>query len=232
MAYIKQKQTNTVIVTDSQNLSNHQAIINNPDIYEIINEDIPENASFMHYTGISKVDEYESIIYSEVDRLKFSAKKRALGKEEKSLSKDQLQGLEESYILKNEVAKAYIFDGSILNESVFNLMQNIECEIDFSGEILEQTVAFLNSYFSSNIPTENISRIKQYCYVVVEKFKIGSVIKQKLIGFIEVFRSTCLTWLENGSFEKIDNAIIMSKEIDNSKSIQQIESMLTNFKEL
>lgn len=230
--YIKQKNTNTVIITDNQDLSNHPSVINNPDIYEIVEGEIPENASFMHYVGVSKVDEYEKIIYSEVDRLKFSAKKRALGKEEKDLSKEQLQGLEEAYILKNEVAKAYIYDESILNESVFNLMQNVECEIDFAGEKLGQTIAFLNAYFSANIPTENISRIKQYCHVVKVKFKIGSDIEQKLIGFIEVFRSTCLTWFEAESFEKIDNAITMSNEIDNTKSLEDIESMLTNFKAL
>lgn len=57
MSYIGQKGTKTVIITDNQDLSEHPSIINHPDIYEIVEGEIQKNASFMHYSEISRVDE-------------------------------------------------------------------------------------------------------------------------------------------------------------------------------
>jgi len=57
---------------------------------------------------VQKVAEYRTKIYELTDKLKSSAKARALGKVSEKLTEKQLNDLEESYTQKKEVAENYL----------------------------------------------------------------------------------------------------------------------------
>lgn len=52
MAHIKHvnTETYTVVIDEDNLLENHPAVINHPDLYEISEGEIPENAQYLNYS--------------------------------------------------------------------------------------------------------------------------------------------------------------------------------------
>lgn len=170
---------------------------------------------------IQKVAEYRTKIYELTDKLKSSAKARALGKVSEKLTEKQLNDLEESYTQKKEVAENYLSTGEVSNEIIFDLIVFEEAN-DFAGEKLIQTIQYLNAVYNTEIPTENLSRIQMYCYIIVAKYGLGMYLKRTLNDLCEVFRSKLITDLDNLQFEKIDAKIALVQTITNDTDLNGI----------
>lgn len=177
---------------------------------------------------IQKVAEYRTKIYELTNKLKSSAKARALGKVSEKLTEKQLNDLEESYTQKKEVAENYLATGEVSNEIIFDLIVFEEAN-DFAGEKLIQTIQYLNAVYNTEIPTENLSRIQMYCYIIVAKFGLGMYIKRTLNDLCEVFRSKLITDLDNLLFDKIDAKIALVQTITNDTDLNGIMEIKTQF---
>lgn len=175
----------------------------------------------------NKISEYRAKIYESTEKLLDSSKARALGKVGQGLTRNQLDALEIFYIKKYNVSNNYIADESILDASIFELIQ-FEEENDFEGVKLDNEVNFLNTNYQANIPTD-VSRIKKYCYLICAKFILGQAIDEMLKSLCEVFRSKLITNLDKSEFEKIDQRIELIKSITNQTSIPEIMSLKTPF---
>jgi hypothetical protein len=175
-----------------------------------------------------KVAEYRTKIYELTDKLKSSAKARALGKVSEKLTEKQLNDLEESYTQKKEVAENYLSTGEVSNEIIFDLILFEEAN-DFAGEKLIQTIQYLNAVYNTEIPTEKLSRIQMYCYIIVGKFGLGMHVKRTLNDYSEVFRSKMITFLDNLQFDKIDVGELLIKEITNDTTFDEIKNIKLQF---
>ena len=180
---------------------------------------------------IQKASEYRTKIYELTDKLKSSAKARALGKVSEKLTKKQLNDLEESYTQKKEVAEYYLTTNEVSNEIIFDLIVFEEIN-DFAGEKLIQTIQYLNTVYQTEIPTENLSRIQMYCYIIVAKFGLGMYVKRTLNDLREVFRSKLITDLDNLHFDKIDAKIALVQTITNDTTLEEILDLKNQFDEL
>lgn len=175
----------------------------------------------------NKISEYRAKIYESTEKLLDSSKARALGKVGQGLTRNQLEVLEIFYIKKNNVAISYIADETILDASIFELIQ-FEEENDFEGTKLTNKINFLNTYYEAQIPTD-VSRIKQYCYLISVKFVLGKAIDEMLKSLCEIFRSKLITNLDRAEFDKIDQRIELIKSITNQTSIPEIMALKTPF---
>ena len=175
-----------------------------------------------------KVAEYRAKIYELTDKLKSSAKARALGKVSEKLTEKQLNDLEESYTQKKEVAENYLSTGEVSNEIIFDLILFEEAN-DFAGEKLIQTIQYLNTVYNTEIPTEKLTRIQMYCYIIVAKYGLGMYVKRTLNDLCEVFRSKLITDLDNLNFEKIDAKIALVQEITNDTTLEEILDLKNQF---
>jgi len=175
-----------------------------------------------------KVAEYRTKIYELTDKLKSSAKARALGKVSEKLTEKQLNDLEESYTQKKEVAEHYLQTNEVSNEIIFDLIVFEEAN-DFAGEKLIQTIQYLNAVYNTEIPTEKLSRIQMYCYIIVAKYGLGMYVKRTLNDLCEVFRSKLITDLDNLNFEKIDAKIALVQEITNDTTLEEILDLKNQF---
>lgn len=176
---------------------------------------------------INIISEYRLKIYDYTEKLFNSSKAGALNKVGQGLTKPQLDALEIFYIKKNEVATQYLIDETIVNESIFELIQFEESN-DFTGVKLDNEVAYLNSNYNAQIPT-NETRLKQYCYLIKVKFSLGSQLNELLKSFCEIFRSKLITNLDNLEFEKIDQRIALIQTITNEMTVSQILDLKTPF---
>jgi hypothetical protein len=174
-----------------------------------------------------KIPLYRSRIYDHTEKLFNSSKARALNKTGQGLSKSQLDALEIFYIKKNDVATQYLLDETVNNESIFELIQ-FEEDNDFSGVKLDNEIDYLNSNYNAQIPT-NITRIKQYCYLIKVKFDLGKQLDEALKSLCEIFRSKLITNLDNLEFEKIDQRIELIQTITNDTSIAEVLALKTPF---
>lgn len=177
---------------------------------------------------IQKASEYRAKIYELTDKLKSSAKARALGKVSEKLTEKQLNDLEESYTQKKEVAENYLSTGEVSNEIIFDLIVFEEAN-DFAGEKLIQTIQYLNAVYNTEIPTEKLTRIQMYCYIIVAKYGLGMYIKRTLNDLCEVFRSKLITDLDNLLFDKIDAKIALVQEITNDTTLEEILDLKNQF---
>jgi len=119
----------------------------------------------------------------------------------------------------------------VSNEIIFDLIVFEEIN-DFAGEKLIQTIQYLNAVYNTEIPTENISRIQMYCYIIVAKYGLGMYVKRTLNDLCEVFRSKLITDLDNLNFDKIDAKIALVQEITNETTLEEIMDLKTQFDEL
>jgi len=191
---------------------------------------------------LPKKQYYFDEIYRRKSLLDMSILRRALGKENpiyNGLQKTDFESLKNNYFHKNEVAIAYLNNGTILNQSLFDLMNNIECEIDFEGAKLDAEVLMLNTALIpflgaltgqtiNTIPTENVTRIQKYMHIVSVKYIYGSFIFDFLNDFSEVFRSLSITRLDLNQFEKIDAGFELLTDLG-SKTISEIITLKTTF---
>jgi hypothetical protein len=189
-----------------------------------------------------KKQRYFDEIYRRKSLLDLSILRRALGKEDviyNGLQKTDFESLKNNYFHKNEVAVAYLSSGTIINQSLFDLMNNIECEIDFEGSKLDSEVLMLNTQLIpflgaltgqtiNLIPTENTTRIQKYMHIVNIKYIYGSFIFDFLNDFSEVFRSLSITRLDLNQFEKIDAGFELLIDLG-AKSIPEIIPLKTMF---
>ena len=177
---------------------------------------------------IQKASEYRTKIYELTDKLKSSAKARALGKVSEKLTEKQLNDLEESYTQKKEVAEHYLQTNEVANEIIFDLIVFEEIN-DFAGEKLIQTIQYLNTVYNTEIPTEKLTRIQMYCYIIVAKYGLGMYVKRTLNDLCEVFRSKLITDLDNLLFDKIDAKIALVQEITNDTTLEEILDLKNQF---
>jgi hypothetical protein len=175
-----------------------------------------------------KVAEYRTKIYELTDKLKSSTKARALGKVSEKLTEKQLNDLEESYTQKKEVSEHYLQTNEVSNEIIFDLIVFEEAN-DFAGEKLIQTIQYLNTVYNTEIPTEKLTRIQMYCYIIVAKYGLGMYVKRTLNDLCEVFRSKLITDLDNLNFEKIDAKIALVQEITNDTTFDEIKNIKLQF---
>jgi hypothetical protein len=175
-----------------------------------------------------KASEYRTKIYELTDKLKSSAKARALGKVSEKLTEKQLNDLEESYTQKKDVALEYLTTGEVSNKIIFELIVFEEIN-DFAGEKLIQTIQYLNTVYNTEIPTENLSKIQMYCYIIVAKFELGMHVKRILYDLCEVFRSKLITDLDSLNFDKIDAKIALVQTITNDTDLDGIMEIKTQF---
>lgn len=174
-----------------------------------------------------KISEYRAKIYESTEKLLDSSKARALGKVGQGLTRNQLEALEIFYIKKKDVAISYIADETILDASIFELIQFEEAN-DFEGTKLTNEIDFLNTYYEAQIPTD-VSRIKQYCYLISVKFVLGKAIDEMLKSLCEIFRSKLITNLDRNEFDKIDQRLNLIQTITNETTIPQIIDLKTPF---
>ena len=129
---------------------------------------------------------------------------------------------------KKEVAEHYLQTNEVSNEIIFDLIVFEEAN-DFAGEKLIQTIQYLNTVYNTEIPTEKLTRIQMYCYIIVAKFGLGMYVKRTLNDLCEVFRSKLITDLDNLNFEKIDAKIALVQEITNDTTLEEILDLKNQF---
>ena len=175
-----------------------------------------------------KVIEYRKTIYNLYDSLYTSSLARALNKSGQGLSQSQLERLKQGYEQKKQVAEQYLANGTILNQTLFDTI-SFEESTDFVGAKLDNEIAYLNDQYGTNIPTENITRIEQYCYLIISKFTIGSQYWEYLKAYCEAFRSKLITNLDNLEFELIDARIALVLTITNETTLAEIQALAIQF---
>jgi hypothetical protein len=229
---------NSVLVT-AENSNFIKPIANSIVFTEVVEGITPEEIA---ESLEKKQQRYFNEIYRRKSLLDLSILRRALGKENpiyNGLQKSDFETLKNNYFHKNEVASAYLNNGTIINQSLFDLMNNIECEIDFEGTKLDDEVLMLNTDLIpflgaltgqtiDTIPTENITRIQKYMHIVSVKYIYGSFIFDFLNDFSEVFRSLSITRLDLNQFEKIDAGFELLTDLG-SKTISEIITLKTTF---
>jgi len=186
-----------------------------------------------------KTQQYLERIGVEVAKLNRSALRRAIGKEASRfdyLTDKDLNDLKDvTYPRKKQLAENYLANGTITNQTLFDSMFNVECEIDFAGEKLHQTIAYLNSEYSGqgvSIPTTGLTRMQSFCYIVLTKFALGSYLYEELIMKTEAFRITSLTRLDNLQFDKLDAGFAMLKDLHLIEDVEGFNNLMIQFNAL
>lgn len=200
---------------------------------------MPENADYIEVDKTltpeeiqeinkSKISEYRATIYDITEKLLDSSKARALGKIGQGITKSQLDALEIFYTKKKDVAVNYLSNNVVTDQAIFELIQFEEAN-DFPDNMLENEISYLNQNYNAEIPTINITRLEQYCHLIVVKFSLGHALDDMLKSLCEIFRSKLITNLDKSEFEKIDQRIVLIKTITNETTIEQILSLKTTF---
>jgi len=196
-------------------------LLNGAVVEGITQEEIDESTN-------KKVIEYRKIIYDLTEGLSDSTLARALGKENDELTRSQLEKLKVFYEGKKNVAERYLLDGGISSQDTFDLIA-WEVETDYPSVALDGLVNYLNTNYVAGIPTTGITRLQQYCHVIVVKYGLGVGLLMTLEPLCEVVRSKLLTNLNNLEFDKIEARIGIVKTITNSTSITEILTLKTDF---
>ena len=178
-----------------------------------------------------KVRCYREMIYSLYDNLYTSSLARALSKGGQSLSQSQLEKLKQGYEQKRNVAQQYLADSTIVNQTLFDTI-SFEESTDFVDNKLTNEVTYLNANYGANIPTENITRLQQYCYLIVVKYNLGSQYWEVLKAYCETFRSKLITNLDKLEFDKIDSKIALVLTITNDTTLAEIQALESQFNAL
>jgi hypothetical protein len=180
-----------------------------------------------------KVQQYLEKISAESAKLNRSALRRAIGKEASKfdyLKDKDLNDLKEIvYPRKKLLAETYLATGQITNQTLFNSMYYVECEIDFAGEKLNETIAYLNSINGVEIPTTGLTRMQLFCYIVLTKFALGSFLYEELTALSEVFRITSLTRLDLMQLEKLDAGFLLLQDLHLITDLQGFYDLKTQF---
>ena len=145
-------------------------------------------------------------------------------------SKEELEAVREEYLDKYHVSKEYTKPSFITNQALLDEM-NDECERDFPGVVLEQTIAYLNATIGAGIYLSN-DRLYNFCGLVIFKYESGEVLWKRLKAFCSYFRTACITDVEQGQFSKCDQRIALDMQITNDTTIEGIESLVTQSKAL
>jgi hypothetical protein len=171
-----------------------------------------------------------SRIYEKYESLFDSSLARALNKPGQGLTRAQLTNLRDSYELKKDVALS-IINGNVTNATIANLIQ-FECDVDFAEPRLQMEVAYLNAEFEANIPTENVTRLQQYCLLIVTKYNIGASLWSQLKSLCESFRSKMITDVEQNAFNRLHARFALIDTITNDTTIAEIMAMETQFNQM
>lgn len=211
----------------------------------VLNEQLQQSLSTMYLPGIvngeliETADQsyFESLkpqmllrVYDKYESLYDSSLARALNKPGQGLSRAQLNSLRESYKLKRDTAVAFLA-GNNVNQALMNLIQ-FECDVDFAEPRLANEVAFLNANFEANIPTENTTRIAQFCKLIEVKHSIGERVWDILLPFCETFRSKLITDIETNAFNRFNARFALVESITNETTIDDISAMQQTFNEM
>lgn len=184
--------------------------------------------------NIQKVVELKIWLYDKYESLLTSSLARAVGKENEGLTRDQLFSLREEYGDIKKLSEAYLADGTILNAKLFQDITD-EMNLDFPIPFLDQTIAYLNSIYSSNpvyqiIPTdENTTQITKFCWLVVNKYNLGESVWQYLKDLCSKFRKRMITNLDLFEFEKFEQRKLLVNSINSSTTIEDIQDLETQF---
>jgi hypothetical protein len=168
-----------------------------------------------------------SRIYDKYESLFDSSLARALNKPGQGLTRSQLTNLRDSYELKKDVALS-IINGNVTNTTIANLIQ-FECDVDFAEPRLQMEVAYLNSEFQANIPTENVTRLYQYCFLIIAKYNIGAAIWSQLKSLCESFRSKMITDVEQNAFNRLHARFALIDTITNETTVAEIMQIEQQF---
>jgi hypothetical protein len=169
----------------------------------------------------NKLESYRAKIYEITEKLNNSAKARSLGKQKQGLTIVQLNRLELVYKNKNELAKQYLLDSTILNEVSFSTII-FESENDFTSLELDQTIMYLNATYSFGIPETGLTIVEQYCYIIVYKFILGSQLDITYNSFIEAFRSKLITNIDKSEYNRADARMELVETITNDTTLDDI----------
>jgi len=218
--------------TNLQRLSSEYVLVN--DI--VTKEVIDFTAEEIEAENARKFQKYLEKISAESAKLNRSALRRAIGKEASKfdyLTDKDLNDLKEIvYPRKKLLAETYLATGKITNQTLFNSMYYVECEIDFAGEKLNETIAYLNSINGVEIPTTGLTRMQLFCYIVLTKFALGSFLYEELTALSEVFRITSLTRLDLMQFEKLDAGFLLLQDLHLITDLQGFYDLKTQFDSL
>lgn len=174
-----------------------------------------------------KVQSYLANIQTLYTSMFISSLSRVTGKKG---SKEELEAVREEYLDKYNVSKEYVHQSLITNQALIDEM-NDECERDFPGVALEQTIAYLNATFAAGIDLSN-DRLHNFCGLVIFKYESGEVLWKRLKAFCSYFRTACITDVEQSQFAKCDQRIALALQITNDTTIEGIESLVTQSKAL
>lgn len=169
-------------------------------------------------------------VYDKYESLYDSSLARALNKSGQGLTRAHLNSLRESYELKRNVAAGYLA-GNATNETLVDLIE-FECDVDFAEPRLANEVAFLNANFVANIPTENVTRMQQYCHLILAKYAIGENVWSQLKTLCETFRSKLITDIETNAFNRFHARFALIESISNETTIAEILAMQQTFNEM
>lgn len=174
-----------------------------------------------------KTEQYLADIQTLYTSMFISALSRVTGKKG---SKLELDAVREEYFDKYTVSLEYVSQQSINNQSLLDEMIE-ECERDFSGVILEQTINYLNATYNAQILlTED--RVYNFCGIVIFKYLSGEFIFKKLKSYCSYFRTACITDVEKGQISLYEQRKALAKSITNETSIEQIEDLVIQSKAL
>ena len=184
--------------------------------------------------NIQKVAEKTLEIYNIYEDLYTSSLARAVSKVGQGLTREHLNNLREEYNDVSILSQAYLNDGTILNQKAFQDITD-EMNLDFPVPVLDQTVAYLNSVYTSNpvyqiIPTdENTTQIQKFCWLIVNKYNLGEALWTYLKDLCSKFRKRMITNLDNFEFDKYESRMLLVKSITNETTIEQIQQLETQF---
>ena len=225
---IKDVPVNRIIVSEPYNFNLYRGIWNGTEWVEGATE------QEITALNIQKVIELKKWLYEKYENLLTSSLARAVGKENEGLTRDQLFSLREEYGDVKQLADAYLADGTILNQKAFQDITD-EMNLDFPIPALDQTIAYLNSVYSSNpvyqlIPEdENTTQITKFCWLIVNKYNLGEYIWQYLKDLCSKFRKRMISNLDFFEFEKFEQRKVLVDSINNETAIEEIQALETQF---
>jgi len=175
-----------------------------------------------------KVVDYRKMIYDDYERLYSSSLVRAVNKAGQGLSDTQLERLKTEYEQKKAVAESYLSTGNASNVTLFSTI-SFEVDADYAEPKLANEIAHLNTEYSAGIPTENVTRLQQYCYLIIAKYNLASSLWELLKALCATFRSKLITNLDNLEFSKIDERRAIIASITNNTTIPEIIALEAQF---
>jgi len=176
----------------------------------------------------NKVNAYRKMIYDDYERLYSSSLARAVNKSGQWLSDTQLERLKIEYEQKKAEAEHYLQTGNSSNATLFSTIQ-FEVDADYPEPKLADEIAYLNQTYNAAIPTTNVTRLQQYCYLIVVKYNLASQLWETLKALCATFRSKLITNLDNNEFAKIDARRAIILQITNETTISEILALQNQF---